>query len=64
MEREFAEFNRDQGYAAHVARSGKWDGPAAVPHWQNTRRYKKKMSKNPLKRVARAVPRLFGHRSE
>lgn len=63
LEQEFAEFNRAECYPEHAARAGAWEGPArSVPRWQNTRRYKKKMNKNPLARVVRAVPRLFGPR--
>ncbi len=57
LEKEFAEFNRVEGYVAHAQRSVPWAGSVdrLVARWENTRRYKKKMRKNPIRRAVEAI---------
>lgn len=59
LEEEFAEFNRDEGYPAQLARRNAWNGPGdrLTPRWENTRRYRKKRRKNPLWFIVDALSR-------
>jgi hypothetical protein len=60
IENEFEELNRACGYLPHLPPSGQWPdaNQRAIPGWENTRRYKKRMNKNLLARAFRAIPDL------
>lgn len=48
LEREFADFNRDMRYPAHVDRGGAWtsDAQSAVAKFENTRRFERQKRKH------------------
>jgi hypothetical protein len=60
LEREFAEFNRDLNYPAHVEYAAPANaGERLVPCYENTRRHWKKARKGPIRKGLRSIARVF-----
>jgi hypothetical protein len=61
LEREFAEFNRDMNYAAHVdyLAPTNLDSTRLVPCYENTRRYWREARKGPIRKTLRSIARVF-----
>jgi hypothetical protein len=57
IEQQFEHFNQMYGYPLHLPAGQSWTDPSqrAIPRWENTRRYKKRMKRNVLLRVVRAI---------
>ena len=61
LEREFAEFNRDMNYAAHVdyVPPTNSEFTRLVPCYENTRRHWRQSRKGPIRKALRSVARVF-----